>query len=368
VSASEPFHDRLEVVSNAEADDQHLVSLSVPPETPLDDALERVEEAHTDAEQLERDETSVRARDALEETRRVLDDYDETPEHGLAVYAGVVDSDSVVYTFDDLSEPVSEFTFERDNEFQTDPLAVPRDTATYGLLVVEHGTAALGTTSGEKTETVATIQSDTVADNPTSGELGDRESVRRDFFERVAERAGIVFLDEDPDEDSREDATPGQADIAPVDGVFVGGSSVTASEFLDQGYLDHRLQQRVLADAFSVGEASDDGVEELAAKARDQRQAAERAETERRLSRLFSERDSGTEAVVGREATDEALEREAVEAVLASESLAAETLRSVERRTVEQGGQFTVVPTAVDSHHRLDEAGGIGALLRFPVQ
>jgi stalled ribosome rescue protein Dom34 len=72
--------------------------------------------------------------------------------------------------------------------------------------------------------------------------------------------------------------------------------------------------------------------------------------------------------VTGRDATDEALEREAVEAVLASESLAAETLRSVERRTVEQGGEFTVVPTDVDSHHRLDEAGGIGALLRFPVR
>ncbi|AUV83087.1 hypothetical protein C2R22_16730 [Salinigranum rubrum] len=368
MSPSENFHNRLERVSNAEADGQHLVSLTVPPETPLEDALGRIEEVHTDAEQLERDEATVHTREALEETRRVLNDYDETPENGLAVYAGVVDGDSDVHTFDDLSEPVSTFTFERDNEFETEPLEVPRDTATYGLLIVEHGEAVLGRTSGEGTETVTTVQSDTVEDNPTSGELGDREAVQRDFFEEVAERAGVVFLDEDPDEDYREDANPGRADIDPVEGLFVGGSSVTATEFLEQGYLDHRLQNRVLADAFSIAEPSDGGLEQLAEKARDHLQSAEREELESRLGRLFSELESGEEAVVGRDATDEALEYEAVETLLASESLAAETLRALERRTVEQGGEFVVVPTDVDSHQRLEEEGAVGAILRFAIE
>lgn len=368
MSSSADFHDRLERVSNAEADDQHLVSLTVPPETPLEDALERLEEAHTDAEQLERDEATVHTREALEEVRRVLNDYDETPENGVAVYAGVVGSDTVVYTFDDLSEPVSEFTFERDNEFETAPLEVPRDTATYGLLVVEHGKAVLGRTSDGETETVTTVQSDTVEDNPTGGELGDREAVHRDFFEAVAERAGVVFLGENPDEDYREDANSGRADIDPVEGLFVGGSSVTATEFLEQGYLDHRLQNRVLADAFSIGEPSDEGLERLAEKAREHRRSVERAERETRLGRLFSELDSGGDAVVGQDATDEALEYEAVETLLASESLAAETLRALERRTVEQGGEFVVVPTDVDSHQRLEAEGDVGALLRFSIE
>jgi peptide chain release factor 1 len=366
--SEESFHDRLESISNTEADGQHLVSLAVPPETPLEEALGRIEEAHTDAEQLERDETTVHTREALEETRRVLNDYDETPENGIAVYAGVVGDDSVVYTFDGLSEPVSEFTFERDNEFETDPLEVPRRTATYGLLVVEHGKAALGKTSSEGTETVTTLESDTVEDNPMGGELGDREEVTRDFFEEVAEQAGIVFLNEDPDEDDREEATPGDADIDPVEGLFVGGSSVTATEFLEQGYLDHRLQNRVLGEAFSVTEPSDEGLEQLAEKARDHLQSAEREELENRLSRLFSELESGEEAVVGRDETDEALEYEAVETLLASESLVAETLRTLERRTVEQGGEFIVVPTDADDHRRLEEEGGIGAVLRFPIE
>ncbi|MDS0282518.1 peptide chain release factor 1 [Haloarcula onubensis] len=368
MSTSETRRDLLETVSNVEADEQRLLSVAVPPELSLEAARERIEEAHTDAEQLERDETTEGTRAALETVRRVLNDYDETPANGLAVYAGVVGGDEVVYTFDDLAEPVPEFAFERDSEFDTDPLAVSPDTGRYGLLVVEHGKAALGTTAGEGAETVATLQSDTAADTPTSGELGDREQGQREFFEDVARRAGVAFLDEDPDDDAREDATPGEPDIDPVEGLFVGGSSVTATEFLEQGYLDHRLQQRVLGDAVSVGEASADGLEQLAAKVQDRLEAAERAAIEEHLGDLFAELDAGEAAVVGREDTEEALEYEAVETVLATESVPAERLRPLEQRAVEQGGDLVVVPADADGYDRLEDEGGVGAILRYPIE
>ena len=72
-------------------------------------------------------------------------------------------------------------------------------------------------------------------------------------------------------------------------------------------------------------------------------------------------------AEFNRDATDEALAYEAVETLLVSESLAAETLRPLDRRTVEQGGACTVVPTEIDAHRRLRDEGGVEALLRFPI-
>ncbi len=346
----------------------HLVTLAVPPDQPIDAALERIEEEHARTEYIDADETTERVTEALERTRRVLNDYEETPENGLVVYAGVTDAETVDYVFDDLPSPVAHETYERSNEFETDPLDVAVDDATYGLLVVEHGEAILGRLVGDDVERATTLGSDRPEDNPTSGALGDRERVDREFFERVAERAEVEFLGAAADEQRKSDANPGQSDVDPVEGLFVGGSSVTASEFLDGDYLDHRLQTRVVDDAFSVGDASGDGLEQLADAARDHLDAAERENVRELLEQYFAELESGDEAVSGREATEEALQYEGVDTTLAAEDLPAEDLRTLEQRTVSQGGEFVVVPTDVDGSDEFRERGDVGALVRFPVE
>lgn len=370
MSTTDDLRDRIEEVSNATASGQHLITLTVPPDESIDAVRERVEERHAESEYIDSDETTERVTDALERTRRVLDDYEETPENGLAVYAGVLDAETVEYTFDDLPSAVAESTYERANEFRTDPLdvAAESEASTYGLLVVEHGEAILGTFEDGEVEMAATFESERAADNPTSGALGDREQVHRDFFERVARETAVELLDENPDEERRAEANPGESDIDPVDGLFVGGSSVTATEFLDGDYLDHRLQDRVVTDAFEIGDASEEGLRQLAEKASDHLDAARREDVRDRLDDLFSELDDGDEAVAGRDAVDEALEYEAVETTLAVESLSAEELRTLEQRTVSQGGDFLAVPTDVDGSDRLQDTGDVGAVLRFAIE
>lgn len=345
----------------------HLVTLAVPPGESLDAARERIETEHADAEYVDADEASERVTEALERTRRVLHEYEETPENGLVVYAGVVDAELVDYTFDDLPSPVAEAAYERSNEFETGPLDVAVDEPTYGLLVVEHGEAALGRFAGDDVELIETFRSDRWEDNPTSGGLGDREREHREFFEEVAETAAVELLGEEADEQRRSEASPGEADVDPVEGVFVGGSSVTASEFLEEEYLDHRLRKRVVSDAFAVGDASEEGLEQLAEKAREHLEEAEREHVRDLLEEFFAELETD-EAVAGREAVETALEYESVETTLATEALSAEELRELEQRTVAQGGEFVVVPSDVDGGDRLREEGGVGALLRFPIE
>lgn len=369
MATDDDVDDRIEDVSTATAEGDHLVTLAVAPEDSLDAALEVVEEQHAEAEYIDADETSERVRRALERVRRVLNEYEETPENGLVVYAGVVDAETVDYVFDDLPSPVAQTTYERSNAFDTDPLEVAADDpTTYGLLVVEHGKAMLGRFVDGEVERTATFESDRAEDNPTSGALGDREEEHREFFERVAERATVEFLGEEADEQRKAEANPGEEGYDPVDGVFVGGSDVTASEFLDGEYLDHRLQNRVVGDAVSVGDASEDGLRELVEKTQDHLAEAERERTREALEAFFAELDDGEEAVAGREAVDEALEYEGVATTLAAEELSAEELRSLERRTVDQGGEFVVVPTDVEGSDRFREAGDVGAVLRFPTE
>lgn len=368
MSATEDdFHDRIEDVSNATASGDHLLTLAVPPSEPIDAALERIEEKHANTEYVDSDETSERVTEALERMRRVLHEYDETPENGLVAYTGVIDAETVDYTFDDLPSPVETARYERSNEFETEPLDVAVDESTYALVVVEHGKAILGQLDDD-VEVIETFQSDRWEENPTSGGLGDREQEHREFFEQVAERAEIEFLGADADEQRKSDANPGESDIDPVEGVFVGGSNVTASEFLDGEYLDHRLQKRVVTDEFAIGDTSEEGLEQLAEKARDHIDEVERENIRELLDDFLAEFEDGDEAVAGRDAVEEALEYESVETMLASESLPAENLRRFEQQTVSQGGEFVVVPTDIDRSDQLRQEGDVGALLRFSIE
>lgn len=368
MTTSHTFDDRVDEVSSASATGPSLVTFAVPPEQSIDAALERIEEEHASAEYIDADETSERATEALETVRRIVHDYDEIPANGLVIYAGVVDGETVEYVFDDLPSAVAAETFVRSNEFDLSPLDVTVDEETYGLLVVEHGEATLGRFSGTDIDQIQTFEGDWREENPTEGALGDREQVHREFFERVAEKAAETFLGEEADELEKSEADPGESDIDPVEGLFVGGSTVTATEFLEENYLDHRLQNRVVTDAFEVEDATQQGLEQLASEARDHLEKAERAAIEEHLDEFYAELGGGEEAVAGQEATEEALEYEAVATTLASESLPAEDLRTYEQQTVAQGGEFVVVPTDVERGEQFEAETSIGAVLRFPIE
>ena len=363
MSATDDVRDRIEEVSNTTAEGQHLVTLAVPPEESIEAARERVEEEHARTEYIDADETSERVTEALERVRRVVDDYDETPENGLVVYAGVVDAETVDYEFDDLPSAVPEQRFERGESFDTAPLGVDADQSTYGLVVVEHGKAILGRFSGDDVEPVEALDSETAEDNPTSGELGDREEVHRDFFEQVAEEAEKAFLGEDADEQRRDEADPGEASIDPVDGLFVGGSDVTASEFLDGDYLDHRLRNRVVTDAVAVGDATEGGLEQLAAEARDHLEEAERENVQDVLDEFFAELD-GDEAVAGRDAVDEGLEYEGVATTLAAEERY--PWQEAQATVTETGGIEWQPRDFVDDRVRPDIAEHFAATREYP--
>ena len=71
----------------------------------------------------------------------------------------------------------------------------------------------------------------------------------------------------------------------------------------------------------------------------------------------------------GREDTEEALDYGAVETLLVSEALSTDEIHSLEREVEEEGGDLVVVPEGFDRGARFSEGfGGVGALLRFPVE
>lgn len=258
------------------------------------------------------DESTGPERAALEAARGVLGQYGEVPESGLVVYAGVVDGESgaVEYVFDDLPAPVPETVYERGNEFVTDPLeSVVGTSAVYGLVVVERGGAALGRLEGEAVTSLAEFDSGVMGKTRAGGQSAERFARRREeqteaFFDDVAAEAERLFLEE------------GEAD-----GILLGGTAVTVDRFREGAYLPGELDDRVLG-SFSVEYAAEQGLRELARKARERRDEFERGPAEEALESFFEALGADEPAVAyGAAEVDRALEYDAVETLLVAADL-----------------------------------------------
>ncbi|WP_137285059.1 Vms1/Ankzf1 family peptidyl-tRNA hydrolase [Halorussus salinisoli] len=374
-------HERIERVESAEATENDLVTVAIPPDKPIGEALERVEEDRAEAKYIDTEGEDAAYLDALETLRQVLQHHETTPENGLVAYAGVVDGEVVEYVFDDLPTPVSEFVYERDNEFETELLeGVERSGKTFGLLVVERGGAALGLTENDDVQVVETFDSDVMGKTKAGGQSAqrferERERQKEEFFESVGEEAERAFLGEHDAESS--------SATTDVDGLLLGGTTVTVEDFLEGDHLDYRLEEMLVGNPVSVEYASEQGLRQLVEKASDRIEDEERREMQATLDRFFDALGVGSsggeggsetargddEVVYGRESVEEALEYDAVETVLVSEGLPVEEVRDLRERAEAEGGDCVVVPTDFARGQRFHEAfDGVAAILRFAIE
>ena len=361
MSTDYELRERIEAVSDVAGDESDLLTVAVPPGTPVGELLERIEEDHAEAEYLDADEASKARRAVLERATHLLHDYERTPENGLVLYVGSAagEDDLVEFVFDDLPGPLEEETYAWDNEFDVGALKTAAGAdSTYGLLVVERGGAAVGTLEGDRVETVETIDSDVMGKTKAGGQSADRferdrQRQKEEFFGEVADEAERAFL---------EDGDPA------VDGLLVGGTTVTVDQFTDGDYLDHRLREATVGGGFSVEYGSEQGLHQLAEKAGEAVDDAERRSVRDALERFREELHEDGEVVYGEDAVDEALEYDAVETLLVSGGRPPETVHEYQERAAEEGGEVVVVPPETEGGARFDETFGVAALLRFAVE
>ena len=351
------LHERLDRLSTASADRDVLVTLAVPPDRSIGDARQPIETDYAESTTLDEQSAPKPLVKALEDVRSRLNEYEEVPEGGLALYAGVVDGDLVTATLDDLPVTIDEGAYEHANEFDLEPIAdVTGPDATYGLLVVERGGAALGRLHGDGVEPIETFDSDVPGKSSAGGQSAerferDRERQKRDFFDEVAERARLEFVEGEP-----------------VDGVLLGGTTGTVEDFRDEADLDHRLADDLIGE-FAVEYATEQGLRQLAERGEEAIDERDRNDVREPLETFFEGlQDDEVPVAYGREEVDDALAYDAVETLLLSTALEGPQLQELGDRAIDQGGETVVVPDDFADGERFREAfDGLGALLRFPI-
>lgn len=354
---SHELRDRIDRLESIDGDGTELVTLTVPPDKSMGSVRERIAREHAGAGNIRSDRTRDRVRRALERIQRELRRYGETPENGLAVYAGVVDDELVTAVFDELPEPVAESTYRCDDAFD---VGVLRDAVapgeTFGLVVVERGRAAVGRLVGERVRPVRSFESQVMGSNRAGGQSAkrfERERARqkREFYGELGRVANDAFLDGDE----------------PVTGLVVGGTMTTADEFVSGEYLDHRLRDRLLG-TYSVEYGTVTGLEELVDAAESELLDAERREERAALDEFFERLRDGTTVAYGSAELEQAVEYGAVDTALVSASLPRDRREEIEASVSRQGGDVRVISMETDKGSQFAETfDGVGALLRFPV-
>lgn len=348
--------DRLDRIAAREGEGTELVTLTVPPDASLRSVRERVADEHAGAANIKSDRTRERVRRALDRVRRELRGYAETPDDGLAVFAGVVDGDLVVHVLDEFPEPLSTSSYRCDDRFHVDPVreaVAPGER--FGLLIVERGGAAVGRLAGDRVVPTRVFESQVMRSSRAGGQSAERfarerERQAHEFYEEVGDVAREAFLGEDS-----------------VEGVVVGGTLSTARRFVDDGYLDHRLQERLLG-TYGVEYATEQGLHQLVEAAGEDLLDAGRRRARERLAAFFERLRDGDRVTYGAEAVDRALEYGAVDELLVADAVDRERRAQLETAVDRQGGETVVVSTETDRGERFARAfDGVGALLRFPV-
>ena len=277
MSQTYDLRDQIDHLESLTGDGTELVTVTVPNGKSVGSIRERIAQEYASAENIKSDQTRDHVQQALKRVQRILRRYERTPETGLVVYAGVVDGDLISTVFDDLPTPVAESTYRCDDHFDlTRLIEAVTPNETFGLIVIERGGAAIGRLVGERIIPIRTFESQVMGKSRAGGQSAqrferDRERQVHEFFQQVGDIATDAFT----------------GDEGTVTGLVVGGTLATAKRFVSDGYLDHRLRNRLLG-TYSVEYATVQGLDQLVEKADEQLLDAEQREGRKRLDEFYS--------------------------------------------------------------------------------
>ena len=176
------------------------------------------------------------------------------------------------------------------------------------------------------------------------------EGLVKEFYRRIAEEVKNAFFDNKR-----------------VKGIIVGGPIPTKDEFLEGGYLQTQLQDKVIG-AVDIGDADESGLGELVEKSQDLLSQQEIIYEKKLLTKFFETLGKNPKLAAYREeAVRHALQYGAVETLILSKSVDKTLSRELIKLAENIGSKIEVVSTDTTEGEQFFNLSGIGALLRFGV-
>jgi len=309
------FKKALEEIKDLKGRGTELISVYVPPDKQISDVAAYLRGEFSQSSNIKSKSTRKNVTGAIESIMARLKYFRKPPDNGVIFFVGEVadkgDSTKMVQYVLEPPEPISTFIYRCDSSFFVEPLwEILAEKRSYGLIVVDRSEATIGLLRGKRVQTVKNFPSLVPSKHGKGGQSAQRferliEIAAHDFFVKVANVSTEAFLDE-----------------GDLKGILVGGPGPTKDFFVDNNFLHHELQKKVI-DTFDTGYTDEYGLRELVEKAQDKLQDMDLMREKKFIQRLLQEirKPDGGLSAYGEEEVRTALELGAVDTLLLSEGL-----------------------------------------------
>ncbi|MEM3341270.1 MAG: peptide chain release factor aRF-1, partial [Thermoplasmata archaeon] len=254
------FKKKLEELRACRGRATELISLYVPPTRAIADVSNYLRNEYAQSSNIKSRTTRKNVMWAIDSILGRLKNYRVPPPNGVVFFVGNKsiggDQTREVSIILEPPEPIQSFIYRCDSSFLLEPLErflVEKEN--YGLIVLDRSECTIGWLKGSQIVPVLNHQSTVPSKHGRGGQSQQRferliEIAAHEWFVKIGDWCTEIFLEH----------------ISEMSGIFVGGPGYTKIYFLEQGFLHHELQKKVLGH-FDTGYTNEQGLKELVDKA-----------------------------------------------------------------------------------------------------
>jgi len=242
-----------------------LITVYIPKGKQLHEVITNLREEQGTADNIKSDVTRTHVVDSLSKVLQRLKLYKKTPERGLVIFCGALPREEggplgseVVKIFEiDPPKDLKTFLYRCDDHFHVDILKdMLKDDNLIGFLAIDAKDAGWGILYGDKIQVLKETSSGVAGKHRQGGQSAKRFQKLREmeltyYFNRIAQITREYFID-----------------IYPIKGLIISGPGPTKEEFVNDNYLEYRLQDMVIS-TIDASYAGAEGIREAFTKSMD---------------------------------------------------------------------------------------------------
>ena len=267
-----------------------LISVYIPKGKQLHEVITNLREEQGTADNIKSDLTRTHVVDSLSRVIQRLKLYKKTPESGLAIFCGALPREEggppgseVVKSFEiDPPKDLKTFLYRCDDHFHVDILKeMLKDDNLIGFLAIDAKDAGWGLLHGDKIEVLKETSSGVAGKHRQGGQSAKRFQKLREmeltyYFNRLAQITREYFID-----------------IYPIKGLIISGPGPTKEEFVNDNYLEYRLQDMIIS-TIDASYSGAEGVREAFDKSSDILSNFRLVEEKQIVEKLFKQINSNS--------------------------------------------------------------------------
>lgn len=306
---------QLEELRECKGRHTELISLYVPPNKQIFDVNNYLKNEYSQSQNIKSKTTMKNVVSAIESIMSRLRQFKKPPENGVIFFVGHKSvgsdkTDMVAYVIEP-PQPITTFLYRCDSSFYLEPLeGMLTEKEIYGLILIDRRECTIGYLKGNRIELIKYMTSQVPGKHGRGGQSQRRferltEIAAHEWFVKCGERASEIFLTEKG-----------------LKGILVGGPGPTKQFFVDESYLHHEIQNKILG-TFDTGYTDEYGLRELVSTASEAMSDLKSSKEKNLMKRFLKEitKNEGSLAVYGEKQVRKALEMGVVDTLLLSENL-----------------------------------------------